>query len=93
MRWIDTHAHLAEDEFKDDINEVIQRAKDNQVEKIVLIGCELDGAEKALKLAHENDMFDVAIGFHPGDVLSPKDYDRMFELMQDEKVKIIGEIG
>lgn len=93
MRWTDTHAHLAEDEFKEDREEVIQRALDNNVQKIVLIGCEIAGAKKALELAYTSDMFDVAIGFHPGDVSSPKDYDQMFELMKDDKVKIIGEIG
>lgn len=93
MRWTDTHAHLAEDAFKDDINEVIQRAKDHNVKKIVLIGCEIDGAKKALALAQTNDMFEVAIGFHPGDVLSHHDYDLMFAMMKDEKVKLIGEIG
>jgi TatD DNase family protein len=93
MRWTDTHAHLAEDEFKDDIQEVIHRAGENHVERIVLIGCEVRGALKALKLAHTNNLFDVAIGFHPGDVLHHHNYDQMFELMKDDKVKIIGEIG
>lgn len=93
MRWIDTHAHLAEDEFKDDIEDVIQRAQENHVHKIVLIGCEIEGAEKALQLAYSNEMFDVAIGFHPGDISSPKDYDKMFELMKEDKVKLVGEIG
>ena len=91
--WIDTHAHLADSEFDEDRNEVIQRAKDAGIGKIVLIGCDVEGAQRALKLAYTDDMFDVAIGFHPEGVLEDRDEASMFELMKDPKVKLIGEIG
>lgn len=91
--WIDTHAHLADSEFEEDRKEVIQRAKDAGIGKIVLIGCDVEGAKRALKLAYTDDMFDVAIGFHPEGVLENRDEASMFELMKDPKVKLIGEIG
>ena len=91
--WIDTHAHLADSEFDEDRNEVIQRAKDAGIGKIVLIGCDVEGAKRTLKLAYTDDMFDVAIGFHPEGVLEDRDEASMFELMKDPKVKLIGEIG
>ena len=91
--WIDTHAHLADSEFNEDRKEVIQRAKDAGIGKIVLIGCDVEGAKRALNLAYTDDMFDVAIGFHPEGVLEDRDEASMFELMKDPKVKLIGEIG
>lgn len=91
--WIDTHAHLADSEFDEDRKEVIQRAKDAGIGKIVLIGCDVEGAKRALKLAYTDDMFDVAIGFHPEGILEERDEASMFELMKDPKVKLIGEIG
>lgn len=91
--WIDTHAHLADSEFDEDRKEVIQRAKDAGIGKIVLIGCDVEGAKRALKLAYTDDMFDVAISFHPEGVLEERDEASMFELMKDPKVKLIGEIG
>jgi TatD DNase family protein len=91
--WIDTHAHLADSEFDADRNEVIQRAKEAGIKKIVLIGCDVEGAKRALKLAHTDALFDVAIGFHPEGVLEDRDELVMFELMKDPKVKLIGEIG
>lgn len=91
--WIDAHAHLADSAFDEDRNEVIQRAKDAGLAKIVLIGCDVEGAQRALKLAYTDDLFDVAIGFHPGGVLEDRDEAMMFELMKDPKVKLIGEIG
>ena len=91
--WIDTHAHLADSEFDEDRNEVIQRAKDAGIGKIVLIGCDVEGAKRALKLANTDELFDVAIGFHPEGVLEDRDEASMLELMKDPKVKLIGEIG
>lgn len=91
--WIDTHAHLADSEFDEDRNEVIQRARTAGLGKIVLIGCDVEGAQRALKLAYTDNLFDVAIGFHPEGVLEDRDEASMFELMKDPKVKLIGEIG
>jgi TatD DNase family protein len=91
--WIDTHAHLADSEFDEDRSDVIQRAKEAGLGKIVLIGCDVEGAKRALKLAYTDDLFDVAIGFHPEGVLDDRDEASMFELMKDPKVKLIGEIG
>lgn len=91
--WIDTHAHLADEAFDKDRSEVIQRAKEAGLGRIVLIGCDVEGARKALELASTDDLFDVAIGFHPEGVLEDRDEVSMFELMKDPKVKLIGEIG
>jgi len=93
--WIDTHAHLAEREFEEDIDEVIARAKANDVKTILLIGCGLEGARRALALAKRDPMFDVAVGFHPEEVLSvhEEDWTEMEDMMADPRVVAIGEIG
>ena len=36
MQLVDTHAHLFADEFRDDLPEVVARAKESGVEQIVL---------------------------------------------------------
>lgn len=93
--WIDTHAHLAEKEFTEDIDAVIERAKANDVKTILLIGCGLEGARKALELAKRDPMFDVAVGFHPEEVLTVRESDwaEMELMMEDPRVVAIGEIG
>lgn len=95
MSWIDTHAHLAEAEFEQDIQEVIQRAKDANIKRIILIGCQLEGAKRALALAAIDPIFKVAVGFHPEDVLSlsEKDWIAMEAMMRDPLCIAIGEIG
>jgi len=95
MSWRDTHAHLAEAEFDQDILEVIQRAKTADVKRIILIGCQIEGAKRALALAKRDPIFKVAIGFHPEDVLtlSETDWNEMEEMMRNPLTIAIGEIG
>lgn len=95
MSYTDTHAHLAESEFELDIDEVIQRAKDNDIKRIILIGCQIEGAKRALALAKKDPIFKVAVGFHPEDVLhlTEKDWEEMESMMRDPLVIAIGEIG
>lgn len=95
MSWTDTHAHLAEAEFDNDIQEVIARAKAADVKRIILIGCQLEGAQRALRLAETDPLFKVAVGFHPEDVLSltEEDWKAMETMMRRPEVIAIGEIG
>jgi len=95
VHWIDTHAHLAEKEFEDDILEVIQRAKDRNVLTILLIGVGIEGARKALALSELDSIFKVALGFHPEEVLQiqSSDWIEMETMMADPRVIAIGEIG
>ena len=89
--WIDTHAHLADKMFDEDRMDVIQRAREAGIGKIVLIACDVEAARRALSLAYTDDLFDVAIGFHPEGILEERAESSMYELMKDRKVKFIGE--
>lgn len=95
MSWSDTHAHLAESDFEKDIQEVIDRAKANDVKRIILIGCQIEGAKRALTLAKKDPIFKVAVGFHPEDVLNliQTEWDEMEIMMRDPLTIAIGEIG
>lgn len=95
MSWSDTHAHLAEAEFENDIEEVINRAKANDVKRIILIGCQIEGAQRALALAKKDPIFKVAVGFHPEDVLNltSSEWEEMEIMMKDPLTIAIGEIG
>ena len=93
--WIDTHAHLAEAAFDADRLAVIERAKAQQIDKIMLIGANLDGAQRAVSLSRSDAIFDVAIGFHPQDILEIQrgEWEALCDLLKDERVVAIGEIG
>lgn len=95
MFWIDTHAHLASEEFKDDIQDVILRAKEVGVGTILLIGVGIEGGQQALALAKTDSLFKVAVGFHPEEVdeIKEEDWPIMLEMMKRDEVIAIGEIG
>lgn len=66
---IDTHSHLYSEEFSSDIKEVIRRAKDSRVDKIILPDIDIGSRESMLNLANEypNFLYPL-IGLHPTSV-------------------------
>lgn len=96
---IDTHIHLNHEDYKNDLEEVIQRSKKENVKKVVVIGCDYQGILKAIEILKKDkdDFIYVALGWHPVDA---KDFkDEYLELIKElivkykEKVVAIGEIG
>ena len=50
---VDTHSHIYTEEFSDDIADVIQRAYENEVRKIILPNIDSSTIRKMLDLADE----------------------------------------
>ena len=92
---IDTHAHLFFENFKEDVDEVIQRAKDNGVDFIVVPATDIKTAKEAITLAEKYEQIYATVGIHPHDT---KDWNESLlveieELAKHPKVVAIGEIG
>ena len=95
---IDTHSHLDGEEFADDLPEVIQRAKDAQVEKILVPNVNLQGLPHLIEVcdAYPDYLYPM-IGLHPEDVKD--DYqtqlDQMFIFLKENPNRFcaIGEVG
>ena len=93
---IDSHCHLNDDTLYQDIDNVINRAKNEGVELFFVIGWDLESSIKAIEIANKYECVYAAIGIHPTDVLKMKDGDieKIKELaINNKKVKAIGEIG
>lgn len=95
---IDTHAHLDDKQFDADRDDVIRRAFDSGVEKIVNIGAGLGSSERSVELAKQYENIYAAVGFHPHYFMkhgswSVEHKNRLEELARSEKVVAIGEIG
>ena len=68
---IETHAHLDGEEFRDDLSEVIQRAKEAGVEKVFVPAIDYDSSVRSLELARKYAGFVYPmIGLHPEEVKS-----------------------
>ncbi len=91
---IDTHCHLYLSEFSDDRLEVVERAKQEGVVKILLPNIDADSVESLTSLfMSDPDFFVNALGLHPTSV--KKDYKPIIESMLNSDLNIvaIGEIG
>ena len=66
---IDTHSHIDAEEFQDDVEQVILRAKEAGVEKILIPNINADTVEPVLDLCrrHPGILFPM-MGLHPEDV-------------------------
>ena len=73
--YIDTHVHLNADQYDEDLQEVIDRALEANVEKMVVIGFDRKTIERAMKLADEYEFIYVVIGWHPVDAIDCRDED------------------
>ncbi|MFC0190360.1 TatD family hydrolase [Fictibacillus aquaticus] len=91
----DTHAHLNAHQFKEDQEEVIQRALDEGVEKIVVVGFDEQTIKDALLLAETYDFIYAAVGWHPVDAIDMTDEHLAWieELAAHPKVVALGEMG
>ncbi len=93
--FIDTHAHLFFPNYNDDLPGVIERAKAEKVDYIIIPSTDLASAAGALSLADKYDFIYAAIGIHPHDTKewTPELIPQIAELAKHKKVIAIGEIG
>jgi len=98
-RWkimlVDTHVHLNARQFSDDRDEVIQRAFDAGVSRMVVVGFDEETIRLAMEIVEEHDDIYAAVGWHPVDAIDYKEahLERLEELSKHPKVVAIGEMG
>lgn len=93
---IDTHVHLNAHQYDEDLTEVIQRAQENGVDRMIVVGFDKETIERALILAEQYPFIYIAIGWHPVDAIDLTDdlLNWIEEIAStNNKVVAIGEIG
>jgi TatD DNase family protein len=92
---IDSHAHLQDEEFADDLDSVLKNSWDSGLEKIVCIGYDYDSSRKAVELSTKYEQIYAVVGIHPHNAkdLNKEVIAKLFKLAKHEKVVAIGEIG
>jgi TatD DNase family protein len=93
--FIDTHAHLFFENFKEDIDDVIARATENSVDFIIVPATDIKTAKEAIELTAKYDQVYATVGIHPHDTKEWNDslLLEIEELAKHPKVVAIGEIG
>jgi len=89
---IDTHAHLTS---LDDADEVVQRATEAGVTRILTVGTNLDDCRRALALAEAHDGVFAILGIHPHDAgtATEDDLAALRDLLAHPKAIAVGETG
>ncbi|PNV83586.1 MAG: hydrolase TatD [Sulfurimonas sp.] len=67
---IDTHVHLDDERYRDDLDEVLKRARESGVERFIIPGADPKNLIKAVEIAQNNSDVYFAIGVHPYDMES-----------------------
>lgn len=95
MTLVDAHAHLDDDRFAGDVEEVISRAIDVGVEAIVTAGTDYRTSQAAVELAERFEIVWAAVGIHPNETVHAESWhvDEIRRLSSHPKVVAIGEIG
>ncbi|MCH7518348.1 MAG: TatD family hydrolase [Candidatus Dadabacteria bacterium] len=89
---IDSHAHLVSLE---NLPEVLQRAQENNINKIVSISSDIPSTEATISLAEEYDYIFATTGVHPhsADQMSEEVLIGIDHFAENDKVVAIGETG
>ena len=93
---VDSHCHLQHPAFDHDRVEVIERAREAGIVRIVVPGWDLPSSEAALELSDRfPELIQAAVGVHPHHVAEADEptWARIEELAVDPRVVAIGEIG
>ncbi len=91
----DTHAHLDDEKFDTDRDEVIGLCWQKGVELILNAGSSIETSIKSIELAEKYEQIYAAVGVHPHDASSAgeKTIAVLAGLAENNKVRAIGEIG
>jgi len=95
VHLIDTHAHLDDEQFDSNRDDVVARADSAGIRRIVAVGCTRESSEKCVALADRYSTIWAAVGIQPnycGEV-EPGDWDAIVELAKRPRVAAIGETG
>jgi len=92
---VETHAHLDFPDFVNDLDDVLRRAAEAGVTRVITIGTSIASSRRAIELAERHPAVYAAIGIHPThaeeaeeDVFTP-----LRELAKNRRVVAVGETG
>lgn len=95
MEFFDTHAHLDQEEFDADRDEVVARARAAHVAAMLAVGATAAASAKCVELAARYAGVYAAVGIQPNYAgqAQPEDWDRILELAGRPGVVALGETG
>ena len=95
MNWLDSHCHINDKAFKEDLDDVLQNMVDNDVRKAMLISSYIDDYEYGFSISHPEIELKHSLGIYPGDVddVSEELFEEFARRFREDRCQAIGEIG
>lgn len=96
LTGVESHAHLTGKQFKDDLPQVLQRAREAGIEFLCQVFLHPDAWRDGRKLFDQHPWVFFTLGIHPtdaGDFNNKVLLDMMQAMTQDKRIKAVGEIG
>lgn len=95
MKLFDTHCHLDLEEFETDRSDVIRRAQEAGVSRLLTVAVTAESSVRTVALAESCDSIHAAVGIHPNycSEVANDDWDRVAELTKHKRVVALGETG
>jgi len=95
IAYQDTHCHLNLNQFENDLEQVIYRAQQEGVDRILVPGIDLETSRKAVEISEKYEFVYAAVGVHPNSASTwqSNSIENLKELIGHPKVVAIGEIG
>ncbi|WP_114165384.1 TatD family hydrolase [Exiguobacterium sp. TNDT2] len=92
---IDTHTHINAEQFNEDVEATIERARAAGVSPMLVVGFDNPTITRAIELAETYEDIYAIVGWHPVDAVDCTEADlaRIETLMNHPKVMALGEIG
>lgn len=91
----DTHCHLNDEKLLQNVDEIIENARNVGVNRFLVVGWDKESSITAIKLAEQYDDVYAAIGFHPENIFdaTEEDFQETMKYIDHPKVVAVGEIG
>ena len=99
MKFFDNHAHLDDEKFDEDREEIIEKIHKDEIDKFVSAGYSLESSKKSIELSEKYDFIYSTCGVSPNDI--PQTEEELWKELEEikkiakenKKVVAIGEIG
>ena len=91
----DTHCHLYYEELFKDLGGVLDRAREQGVNRFICVGTNVKDSKKSLSITENHENIFASAGVHPHDAkdVSESFIDDIYKLMENDNMVAIGEIG
>ena len=93
--WIDSHCHINDKAFDEDLNEVLERMVEADVRKAMIVSLNMDDLKKSRQIKKEGIDFLLSVGVFPEDsyVFTEEEKKAVYEEFSKEDIAAVGEIG